>query len=152
MTKTWLYRVARFVDPQNILQFFESAVHQTDQSIDERNPVYRTHCGRLKASKYFHRLPDAKRDRKLWEQLHSISAAYKAYLCQTLIIEKLQADLNVSSRKKTELERTLNNLISQAACTYTTIERPGLQADMIINGDQSIGADVRDLIMLNSRL
>ena len=114
--------------------------------------MYRLHYGRLKAAKYFHRLPEAKRDRKLWEHLHSINGAYKAYLCQTLIIEKLQIELEAAARKKTEVERSLNNMISQAACTYTTIEVPGVQAEMIINGDQSISSGVRDTITLNSRL
>lgn len=152
MTQNWLYRVARFVDPKNILQFFETAVEPTEQNNAETNTVYRTHFGRLKAAKYLHRHPEAKRDRKLWDQLHAISGTYKAYLCQTLIIEKLQIEMEAAARKKTEVDRMLNNLISQAACTYTTIEMPGVRADMIINGDQSVNGEVRNKITLNSRL
>lgn len=150
--QNWLYRVARFVDSHNMLQFFESPVQQGDPTSAGDNIVHRTHFGRLKASKFFHRLPAARRDRKLWEQLHAINTAYKGYLCQKLMIEKLNYDLEAATRKKTDLERTLDNLISQAACTYTTIETPAVRAENIIHGDQSVSQEVRNHIMLNSRL
>ena len=150
--QNWLYRVARFVDPHNMLQFFECPVTQGDPLHAGNNPIHRTHFGRLKASKYFHRLPEAKRDRKLWEQLHAINSAYKGYLCQKLMIEKLNHDIEAATQKRRDLERQMDNLISQAGCTYTTIEQPGLRADSIIHNDQSISQDVRNLIVLNCRL
>ena len=150
--KNWLYRVARFVDTHNILQFFESPVQQGDPTQAGDNPVHRTHFGRLKASKFFHRLPESRRDRKLWGQLHSINAAYKGYLCQKLMIEKLSYDMEQAMQRKSDLERQLDNLISQAACTYTTIEMPGVRAENIIQGDQSVSQEVRTHISLNSRL
>src|SRR5579875_3454008 len=112
-----------------MLQFFESPVIQGDPNTSGNNPIHRTHYGRLKASKFFHRLPEARRDRKLWEQLHAINTAYKSYLCQKLMIEKLNYDIEGAQRKRTDLERTLDNLISQAACIYTTIENPGVRAE-----------------------
>ncbi len=153
VNKNWLYRVARYVDPHNMLQFFESPVTQGDPTQAGNNPVHRTHFGRLKASKYFHRLPEAKRDRKLWDQLHAINSTYKGYLCQTLMIERLNYDLEIANRKKGELERQMDNMITQAGCTYTTIESPGLRALNIINGgEHSVTQEIRNLIMLNCRL
>ena len=149
--QNWLYRVARYVDKKNMLQFFERPVEQGKPSDAGDNPVHRTHYGRLKASKFFHRLPAALRDRKLWSHLHAINATYKGYLCQKLIIEKLEFDLDSAGQKKTDLERTLDNLISQAACTYTTIEQPGVRAESIIHGE-NVSQSVRNAVMLNSRL
>ncbi len=140
------------MDTTNILQFFEAPVKQGDPNRLDNNPVHRTHFGRLKASKYFHRLPESRRDKKLWDQLHAISSTYKGYLCQKLIVEKLNIDLEVANTKRTDLERILDNLISQAACTYTTIETPNVRAENIIHGDQNVSQEVRNRIMLNSRL
>ena len=149
--QNWLYRVARFIDHHNILQFFEIPVEQGDPSLSGNNPVHRTHFGRLKASKFFHRLPEARRDRKLWDSLHSISTLYRAYLCQRLIVEKLNTDIESATKRRTDLERSLENLVSQAGITYTTIERPGLRADSLIQREQ-VPQEVRDLIALNCRL
>src|SRR2546423_6992983 len=99
-----------------MLQFFESPVTQGDPTKAGNNPVHRTHFGRLKASKFFHRLPGSKRDKKLWEQLHAINTAYKGYLCQKLMIEKLKYDMEAAMMKKEDLERQMDNLISQAGC------------------------------------
>lgn len=150
--KNWLYRVARFVDVNNILQFFETPVVQGDPKDAGANIVHRTHYGRLKASKFFHRIPEARKDRKFWESLHTISMTYKNYLCQKLIIEKLNSDIEAAVTKRTELEKALDNLISQAACTYTTFEQPAIRAEHIIHGNQNVSQEIRDLVMMNCRL
>ena len=149
--KNWLYRVVRFIDPQNMLQFFESPVHVGDPADAGNNPVHRAHYGRLKASKFFHRLPDVKRDRKLWDHLHDISSSYRSYLCQRLIVEKLNAEIEAAMKKRTDLERTLDNLISQAAYVYTTIEKPSLRGENIMYSE-NVSKEMRDHILLNSRL
>lgn len=140
------------MDPGNILQFFESPVRIGDPAQAGNNPIHRTHFGRLKASKFFHRLEVARKDKKLWGQLHSINASYKGYLCQKLIIEKLNYDMNQAMDRKRELERNLDNLISQAACTYTVIENPSIRAENIISGAANVGPEIRQAINLNSRL
>jgi hypothetical protein len=149
--KNWLYRVARYVDVNNILQFFEAPVDQGRPEQAGNNAVHRTHYGRLKASKFFHRLPEARRDKKLWAQLHSINTAYKGYLCQKLMIEKLEYDTQQATQRRVDLERQLDNLISQAACIYTTIETPNVSAENIIHGD-NVSPETRNHIMMNCRL
>lgn len=136
-----------------MLQFYESPVVQGDPATAGNNPIQRTHYGRLKASKHFHRFPEAKKDRKLWDQLHVINTTYKGYLCQTLMIEKLNFDLDAATRKRSELERQMDNMIAQAGVQYSTIEAPGLKSFDVINGTgQNVSQEIRNLIMLNCRL
>lgn len=136
-----------------MLQFFEAPVVKPDLTNVGNNPIHMTHYGRLKASKHFHRYPEAKKDRKLWEQLHTINSTYKGYLCQHLMIEKLRHDLDAAILKRNDLERQMDNMISQAGCTYTTIEAPGLKAIDVINGNtQNVTQDVRNLINMNCRV
>ena len=116
------------------------------------NIVYRTHFGRLKASRYFHRLPEAKKDRKLWEGLHDISNTYRSYQCQRLIIEKLNLELDTAIKKSTELERALETMISQAAFLYTTHEQPSVRAEGIIHGDKDVSPEARGQILMNCKL
>ena len=136
----------------NILQFFESPVEQGDPTMARDNLIFQIHFGRLKASKYFHRLPEAKRDRKLWESLREISSTYRAYQCQKLIIEKLNLELDNAIKKRADYERSLENMISQAAFIYTTHEQPSVRADSIIHGDKDVSPEARGQILMNCKL
>ena len=136
----------------NILQFFESPVQQGDPNVVGDNIVHQVHFGRLKASKYFHRLPQAKRDKKLWEGLHEISNTYRACQCQRMIIEKLNLEMDSAAKKRGEYERALENLISQAAVQYTTHEQPTLRPDSIFQGDKEVSPQVRGQILMNCKL
>ena len=97
-------------------------------------------------------MPEAKRDRKLWESLHEISGTYRSYQCQKLIIEKLNMELDTAMRRRTELERALETMISQAAFLYTTHEQPAVRAEGIIHGDKDVPQEVRAQILMNCKL
>jgi hypothetical protein len=149
--ENWLYKIARFVDRTNVLQFFESPVMQPEINAHETNPIHRTHYGRLKASRYFHRLPEARTDKKLWDSLHSLSSIYRSYMCQNLLVEKLNSEVEAAIRKRQEFERQLENLVSQAGFAYTAIERPTVRPVAIIN-NENVAQEDRDQILLNCRL
>jgi hypothetical protein len=116
------------------------------------SPIARVYFGRLKASKYFFRLPDAKRDRKLWDALRNISAMYRAFLGQKLMVDKLTLDLEEANKKTQEIGRQLEDQISKSAFTYSSIENPKLRPDLIINGSEEVGKGARDQILLNCKL
>lgn len=150
--KTWLYRVARYIDKSNLLEFFEAPVNTEDFTNSATNPISRVYFGRLKASKYFFRLPEAKKDKKLWENLRAISNQYKVYLGQRLMADKLRADLDEATRKTADIGRQLDDLISRAAFTYTGIENPQFRADLIIHDISTTSTEVRNQVILNSKL
>ena len=149
--KNWLYRIARYVDQSNLLEFFEAPVVQEPPSSMNTNVISRIYFGRLKASKYFFRLPEAKKDKKLWDSLHSISSMYRGYLSQRMLSEKLQREIDEANRKTAELLRQLDDLISKSGVTYSCIENKTLNPNMILTTD-SLNKEVRDQILLNCRL
>jgi hypothetical protein len=149
--ENWLYRIARFVDRTNVLQFFEAPVTPPQINLRETNIIHRTHYGRLQASRYFHRLPGARSDKKLWDSLHSLSSIYRSYMCQNLLLEKLNAEVQAANTKREELQRQLDNLIGQASLAYTSIERPAVRAAAIIQNENITPQD-REQMLLNCRL
>ena len=115
------------------------------------NVISRIYFGRLKASKYFFRLPEAKKDKKLWDSLRSISSMYRGYLSQRMLSEKLQREIDEANRKTAELLRQLDDLISKSGVTYSCIENKTLNPNMILT-NENLNKEVRDQILLNCRL
>lgn len=150
--QTWLYRVARYIDQSNLLEFFESPVVQEDYSNAAKNPISRLYFGRLKASKYFFRIPEAKKDRKLWDNFRGISNQYRVYLAQRLLTDKLRADLDEANTKTTQIGRQLDDLISRAAFTYTGIENPQFRTDLLLQDINACPVETRNQVILNSKL
>ena len=143
--------MARFFDQTNIMEFFESPVREEPFPLSSAHMILKVHSGRLKASKYFFRLPEARKDRKLWESLKTISTTYRNYLCQKLIVEKLKKELEIAVMKTAEIGRNLDDLISQASMSYTSIENPQIRPDMVINSS-GLSQENRDQVALNCKL
>ena len=78
--QAWLYRLVRYLDPTNLLEFFESPVEKEKPLDNTATKIQGVHWGRIKASQHFFRLAKAKADRKLWDQIKDLSTCYKAYL------------------------------------------------------------------------
>ena len=139
------------MDQSNLLEFFEAPVVQEPPSSMNTNVISRIYFGRLKASKYFFRLPEAKKDKKLWDSLRSISSMYRVYLSQRMLSEKLQREIEEGNRKTTELLRQLDDMISKSGVTYSCIENKKLNPNMILT-TENLNKEVRDQILLNCRL
>ena len=150
--QTWLYRVARFIDPTNLTEFFESPVFDEPSLNHSSSIINKIYVGRLKASAYFFRLKEAKSNKKLWEALRQISDTYRMFTSQRISVEVLKKDFDSAEQKAFILGNLLDDLISKCAFTYTSIENPLIKPDMIINGSDKITKDIRDNIMLNCQL
>ena len=144
--------MTRFIDQTNILEFFETPVKVEPMVTPSSNIILKVHWGRIKASKYFFRIPESRKDRKLWEAFKAISAAYRNYLCQQLVVDKLKQDLEVNSKRTVDLGRAIEDQISKIAFSYTSLEDPRIRPEMIINGSEHINKDIRDQILLNCKL
>jgi len=114
--------------------------------------ILQVHWGRIKAAKYFFRIEQARKDRKLWESFKAISQAYKSLLCQQLIVDKLKQDLEAATLKSADLSRSIEDQISKCAFTYTSLEDPRIRPELIINGSDNLTKEVRDQILLNCQL
>jgi hypothetical protein len=150
--QTWLYRMARYIDPTNLLEFFESPIRDEPLVNSHSHNFAKVHWGRQRASKYFFRLDQAVKDRKLWKAFKTISANYRVYLCLQVTEEKVRLDLEDAIRRKEELGRVIQDQVSKTAFTYTSIEDPQITPDMIIQGHENLNKEVRDKIHLNCKL
>jgi len=150
--KAWLYRVARYIDQSNLLEFFEKPVVDEQPANSKSHVILQVHWGRIKAAKYFFRIEQARKDRKLWESFKAISQAYKSLLCQQLIVDKLKQDLEAATLKSADLSRSIEDQISKCAFTYTSLEDPRIRPELIINGSDNMTKEVRDQILLNCQL
>lgn len=151
--ETWLYRVVRYIDPTNILEFFEAAVEQEPPFVKgQSNMIQAVHQGRIIASKYFFRLDPVRKDRKMWEQLKALSSNYRAYLCQRMLVDKMENDIKVANFKSEDLLRQLEDQISKISFTYSTAETPKIRPEMVINGSKDLTQEMRENISFNCHL
>jgi hypothetical protein len=140
------------VDQSNLLEFFECAVTQEQPVTASSSVVLKVHWGRLRAAKYFFRLEEARKDRKLWDSFKVIANHYRNFLCLQLVQEKLKQDLELATKKAVDLGRTIEDQISKCAFTYTCMEDSRIRPEMIIAGSENVTKEVREKIMLNCQL
>ena len=134
------------------MEFFEVPVHHEPALTATSSNISRVHTGRLKASNYFFRINEARKNRKLWESLRLISDNYRMFMSQSIVVEVLEKDLGDAQEKMMSLSTYLDDLISKCALTYTSIETPNIKAEMLIHGDKQMPADVREKLILNCQL
>ena len=151
--ESWLYKIVRFIDPTNILEFFEAAVHQEPPFVQgQSNIIQAVHNGRIIASKYFFRLEEVRKDRRMWESLKALAVNYRAYLGHMMLVDKMTHELNIANAKRQEFLRQMEDQISKIAMTYSIVETPKLRTDMIINGSQELTQEMRKDIDFNCRM
>ena len=151
--ENWLYRVVRFIDPSNILGFFEAAVEKEAEFVKgESNVIQGVHHGRIIASQWFFRLESVKKDRKMWESLKSLATNYRCYLSHMMLVAKMNHELREANEKCQEYLKHMEDQISKVAFTYSMAETPALRSEMIISGSQELTPDMRKDIDFNCRL
>lgn len=147
-----MFRLARYIDKTNLIEFFESTVLNEPQLTSSSSMISKIYYGRLKASAYFFRLKEAKSNRKLWDSVRAISDTHRNYVSHHLAVESLKRELKSAEEKVTEIENNLEDQISKCAFTYTRIENPAIKPEMIINGADNITKDIREATMMNCRM
>lgn len=150
--QVWLYRMARYIDPTNLLEFFESPVRPEPACGPVSSQISLIYHGRVKACQYFFRIEEAKSHKKLWESLRVLSDTYRQYQTQHLTLKVFRKQLEDLEKKVGDMGNTLDHLISQSAFIYTTIENPLIRPEMIINNTPEITTEIRSKISTNQKL
>ena len=150
--KDWLYRMARVIDPTNLMEFFEAPVAREPNLTNQSHNISRVYFGRIKASQYFFRKPETRGNRKFWDSLRTISDCHRAYLSQILAVEVLKNDLREAEKKTAEVARNLDDLISKSAFTYTMLHNPTAAPDIILKGMDSSSSDIRKEVTMNCKM
>lgn len=148
----WLLRVARYIDQSNIMEVFDAPVVDEPALTRHSTSIQKLHVGRVKATKYFFRLPDLKKNRKIWDSLRSLTESYRSYLSQRLMIEVLTRELQQANEREAEMGNNLDDQISKIAFTYTSVEHPSIRPDHIIKGKEHSDPTVREKVDTNCNL
>lgn len=150
--QAWLFRIARYLDQTNLLEFFEAPVRQEPPISNSSTKISALYHGRMKATSYFFRVKEARKNRKLWDQLKNISENYRNYLAQRLSVDVLRKELEEAELRVHRLNSALEQLVSSASFSYSCLENPKLTTEMIIQSSDTVNKEIKDAISLNCRM
>lgn len=108
--------------------------------------------GRTKASQYFFRKPETRKNRKLWDSLRNISDHFRMYQSQALTVDVMKEEVMEAERRLNEMEMNLEDLVSKAGVTYTMMLNPGASSDKLFKGTDSESVEFRKEMSMNCRI
>lgn len=150
--QTWLYKIARFIDQTNILEFFEHPVQAEIPLQADGHISSKIHFGRLFACRWLFRIEQAKKSQKLWENLKAVSENYRGYISSKINAGLLEQELNQTREKMIMFEHALNDLVGKATFTYSSLENPLIKPELVIAGGEAFTKDMRDQLNTNAKL
>ena len=150
--QSWLYKVARYIDQTNILEFFETQINPEPPLGNKSSQISTIYYGRLFACQWLFRLQTTKTNKKLWEMLKNLSEVYRTLMAQRINAELLEQEVRHNREKSLQLETSLQDLIGKAALTYSAIENPNINPQMVISGSKDFTDDMKAMLHNNARL
>jgi hypothetical protein len=113
--QNWLYKMARYIDRTNLLEFFEQPVENEATPTHHSSAIIKIHFGRLYAGEYLFADKVKRSNKKLWHSLKVLSEAHRMLLSYKMSIALLEHDLTDTKKKVVEQESTLQDLLSKAS-------------------------------------
>lgn len=150
--QNWLYKVARFIDRTNILEFFETPA-SPEPALDENSSlISRIHFGRIFASEWLFRFEKARKNKKLWEYFTLIAEKYRVLCSLRVNKDVLEYDLNETKSKIATMESELQDQVGKIAFTYTALEDPNITPDIVIANGAGLTDAMRKQLNTNASL
>ena len=128
----WLYKMARFVDRSNLLEFFELPVEPEPLPTPSSSSIVMIHYGRLFTGEYLFDSDRKKNNKKLWGYLKSLSEAYRNLMGTRMCIETLEYDLQRSKEQLAAENSHLQDILNKAALVYCNLENPAITAEVVL--------------------
>jgi len=150
--QTWLYRIARYIDQTNLLEFFEAPVKPEPPLTSDCHIIPKIHFGRLHACQWLFRTSAMKTNKKLWEQFKLVSETYRMLSAHKINTEILEYELDLTRKKVISLESTLQDLIHKSAFTYSFLEDPNIRPEVVMAGGDKFTAEMREQLNTNAKL
>lgn len=148
--KAWLYRMARYIDQTNLMEFFETSVIPEPAVTNKSSVISRIYHGRVLAAAYFYRFDQVKKNKRLHESLKELSDAYRQYLMQRLGVEALRRELVKAESAVAALGKALDDMITKVSMTYSSLENPDITAETLITTQPP--KEVRNAVTKNCRV
>ena len=148
----WLYRIARYIDPCSLTEFFEAPVRPEPPLGPNSTALSKIHHGRLAASEWMFSFPVIKQNRKLWESLKLISETYRNMVNHRVNVEILEKEFTLTRDKYNMLQGTLEDLVSKAALTFSACVESNIRPDMVLSGGEGLTSQMREILNRNARV
>jgi len=150
--QNWLYKVARFIDRTNILEFFEKAAFPEPPLIAQSNDLSKVYHGRVYASEWLFRIEKARKNKKLWDSFALLAERNRTFNSMKVNADILAHEL-ADTRQKIQLyESDLHDMIGKISFTYTAIENPDITPELVIAGGEGLTREMRQQLNTNSQL
>jgi hypothetical protein len=150
--QNWLYKMARYIDRTNLLEFFEEPVEREPAPTDTSSSISKIHYGRQYACEYLFDEQQKKANKKLWYSLRVLAETYRMLMGSKIHVEVLQHELVETIARVKEQEAALQDLLGKAAFAYAAIDNHNITADAVITNMNSLSPEVRTRLSMVSQL
>ena len=150
--QSWLYKVARFIDRTNLLEFFEASPYTEPPLDHQSSAISKIYYGRLYAGQYIFRLDIAKRNKKLWDAFTALSEKHKNLNSYKINVNVLEQELIETKKKVSQVENELHDMIGKTSFTYTSLEDSKITPELVIGGGEGLTPEMRATLNTNAQL
>lgn len=148
----WLYKVARYIDRTNMLEFFAQPVMPEEPLHERSNVLARIHHGRLYASKYLFRVEKARRNKKLWDAFEALSEKHRMLRSMQVNADILEHELRETKKKIHQVDTEMHDMVGKVSFKYTSLEEPSITPELVIAGGAGLTETMRTKLTTNSQL
>lgn len=150
--QNWLYKVARYIDRTNLLEFFEKPAFPEPPLNEHSNILSKIHHGRVYAAEWLFRLDKAKMNKKLWEVFGVLAEKNRNINSMKVNADILEHELKETRKKIQQHDADLHDMIGKVSFTYTSIENPNITPELVISGGEGLSEEMRHQLNTNSHL
>lgn len=150
--QNWLYKMARYIDRTNLLEFFEVPVQNEPAPTDNSSTISKIHFGRQYACEFLFDEPSKKANKKLWHSLRVLAETYRMLMGSKMHVEVLQQELAETIARVKEQESGLQDLLGKASFAYAAIDNPNITADTVITNMGSLTPEIKARLSTVSQL
>jgi hypothetical protein len=150
--QNWLFKMARYIDRTNLLEFFEEPVEREPAPTDTSSNISKIHSGRQYACEFLFDEQRKKANKKLWHSLRVLAETYRMLMGSKIHVEVLQHELVETITRVKEQETALQDLLGKAAFAYAAIDNHNITADAVITNMNSLSPEIRTRLSMVSQL
>lgn len=150
--QNWLYKVARYIDKTNLIEFFDYPVLNEADPTPQSSAFVQIYFGRMYAGEWLFEEHKKKSNKKLWNSLTCLSEAYRMLVGMKINAEVLDHELKETKKRVLQQEAHLQDLLGKASFAYTAIDNPNVTADVVINKQAELSPDLKQKLCQFSQL
>ena len=149
--QSWLVRIVRFIDPENLLEYFAESVKPMPALTDKSTKFQQIHHYRMFAAQFLFRDEKSRSNKKLWETLHSLSDTYKNCCSLQVTRDALGKQVADLEQKRDISWANLEDALAQAAISYVSLTSD-IKPEMLMGGGDKLTPNQRTMLLEASSL